>query len=97
MKSGYVYIMTNKNNTVLYTGVTSNLEQRLHQCKIRYVKNSFTSRYNVNKLVYLEIFESIEQATQRERQIKNLLRRKKIALINVENPQWKDLSREILE
>ncbi|MFH1547104.1 MAG: GIY-YIG nuclease family protein [bacterium] len=96
MKSGYVYIMTNKRNTVLYTGVASNLEQRLYQYKNRIFKNSFSARYNISKLVYLEIHECIEDAVFREMQIKNLLRRKKIALIEKKNPEWKDLSAQIL-
>ena len=90
MKQYFVYILTNKNNKVLYTGVTSDLIERIYQHKEKLVKG-FTSRYNVDKLVYYEIFEDISEAISREKQIKNLVRRKKLELINRFNPDWKDL------
>ncbi|PIR06385.1 MAG: excinuclease ABC subunit C [Candidatus Komeilibacteria bacterium CG11_big_fil_rev_8_21_14_0_20_36_20] len=90
MKQYFVYILTNKNNKVLYTGVTSDLIERIYQHKEKLVKG-FTSRYNVDKLVYYEIFEDISEAISREKQIKNLVRRKKLELINKFNPDWKDL------
>lgn len=90
-KNGYVYILTNRNNTVFYTGVTSNLEQRLHQHKTGFFKNSFTSRYKLNKLVYYEEFPYIDTAIAREKQIKAGSRKKKIELIDSINPTWKDL------
>ncbi len=91
----FVYIMTNKRHTVLYTGVTSNLLDRDYTHKQKINKKSFTARYNVNKLVYYETFDDIYDAIAREKQIKNLVRRKKIELINSMNPCWKDLSKEL--
>ena len=92
---GYTYILTNKNHTVLYTGVTSNLIHRLYEHRIGFYKNSFTSRYNVTHLVYFEEFTSIEEAIQREKQIKAGSRQKKLDLINRFNPLWKDLTNAI--
>lgn len=74
---GYTYIMTNKNNTVLYTGVTSNLIKRVYEHKESIFPDSFTSKYNLNKLVYFEGFNRIEDAIAREKQIKGGSRRKK--------------------
>ena len=90
-KSGYVYIATNQNNTVLYTGVTSHLIDRMESHKTKKYKNSFTARYNINKLVYYEETESIETDHKREKQIKAGTRKKKIDLINNINPEWEDL------
>ena len=73
----YVYILTNKNKTVLYTGVTNNLRLRLHQHKTKMNPNSFTSKYNVFYLVYYEHYGWIQQAIAREKEIKNLTRAKK--------------------
>ena len=89
---GYIYILTNKNNTVLYTGVTSNLTNRLYQHRTGHFTDSFTSRYNVTKLLYFEKFDHIEFAIAREKQLKADSRQKKINLINSFNPQWNDLS-----
>jgi putative endonuclease len=89
----YVYILTNVKNTVLYTGVTNNLERRLYEHKNK-TNTGFTERYNVNKLVYVETTSDPVSAIQREKQIKGWLRSKKIALINSVNPEWKDLSKE---
>lgn len=86
----YVYILTNKNHYVLYTGVTNNLERRLWEHK-NGVNNSFVKKYNCNKLVYYEYSESINDAISREKQIKGGSRRKKLDLINRFNPQWLDL------
>ena len=88
----YVYILTNQNNTVLYTGVTNNLERRVYEHKNKLLKG-FTCRYNVDKLVYFETTESIESAIAREKQIKAGSRQKKIALIEKNNPTWQDLSK----
>ena len=93
-KGGFVYILTNTNNTVLYTGVTSNLIQRIQQHKTGSFKDSFTSRYNATKLVYYEHFDTITEAIQREKQIKAGSRQKKLDLINRFNPEWKELSSE---
>jgi len=94
-KGGYIYILTNKNNTVLYVGVTSNLEQRIRQHRSGYFKNAFTSRYNVTKLVYYEMLLTIEDAIHREKQLKGGSRKKKMELINKRNPEWKDLYENI--
>ena len=91
-KGGYIYILTNKTNKVLYTGVTSNLTNRLFQHRTDHFKNAFTSRYNVSKLVYFEEFHSIEDAISREKQLKAGSRQKKIDLIEGINPEWTDLS-----
>ena len=86
----YVYIMTNKHNTVLYTGVTNDLIRRVYEHKEKLVKG-FTKKYNVNKLVYYEIADEIYYAIEREKQIKGGSRQKKIDLILSMNPEWKDL------
>lgn len=83
--------MTNKSNTVLYTGVTSDLMKRSHQHKTGFYINSFTSKYKAHKLVYYEGFISIQEAIDREKKIKSGSRQKKIDLINAQNPEWKDL------
>jgi len=95
-RGGYIYILTNKNHSVLYTGVTSNLGNRLYEHRTGLYKNSFTFRYNVKELVYYEEFISIEEAIYREKQIKAGSRQKKLDLINGFNPEWKDLSVEFL-
>jgi len=87
----YVYILTNKRKNVLYVGVTSNLEGRMWQHKNKEVKG-FTSKYNVNQLVYYEEYGDIYEAIQREKQIKNWKRQWKEELIFKSNPLWKDLS-----
>jgi len=87
----YVYIMTNRNNTVLYTGVTNNLERRCFEHREKLVKG-FTKRYSVVKLVYYEVAGDIKAAIEREKQIKAGSRAKKIQLINSMNPGWEDLS-----
>jgi putative endonuclease len=91
-KKGYTYILSNKNHTVLYTGVTSNLPRRMEQHRNGIYKTSFTHRYNVIILVYFEEFKLIIDAIAREKQIKAGSRQKKIDLINGLNPEWKDLS-----
>ena len=85
-----VYIITNLRNTVLYTGVTGSIVGRIYHHKNKAV-SSFSSKYNLNKLVYYEIFEDINLAIKREKQIKAGNRKKKIELINKFNPEWKDL------
>ncbi len=95
MKQYYVYIMTNYANTVLYTGVTNDLIRRVYEHKNKIVK-SFTSKYNVNKLVYYEATENIESAILREKQLKAGSRQKKINLINKLNPKWEDLYNQII-
>lgn len=90
-KQGFVYILTNKNNTVLYTGVTSNLEHRIWLHKSRTIAG-FTKRYNCDKLIWFEVAEEIKSAIAREKQIKSWSRKKKEVIINELNPQWRDLS-----
>jgi putative endonuclease len=85
-----IYILTNKNHTVLYVGVTNDLSRRCYEHKNKLIKG-FTQKYNVNKLVYFEIFDFIDIAIKREKQIKGYSRMKKLALINSFNPQWIDL------
>lgn len=89
-KQGYVYLLTNKMNTVIYTGVTSNLQRRIYEHKEKLVEG-FTKKYKVEKLVYYEVFDSIEEAIVREKQIKAGSRKKKIGLILNSNPDFKDL------
>ena len=93
-RGGAIYILTNKNNTVLYTGVTSDLRKRLYEHKNKLYTTSFTKKYNVSKLVYFEAFPLIEEAIAREKQIKGGSRKKKIELINSLNPEWNDLSEQ---
>jgi putative endonuclease len=93
-KQYYVYIITNKNNTVLYTGVTNDLQRRIYEHKEK-ILGGFTKKYNINKLIYYEIFNNIEEAILREKQIKAGSRNKKIMLINFMNQEWKDLYNEL--
>ncbi len=87
----YVYIATNRVNTVLYTGVTNNLEKRMYAHKQKLMPG-FTARYNVNKLVYYASFPTALEAIAAEKKVKGWLRRKKIALIESMNAKWEDLS-----
>ena len=93
-KSGYVYIMTNKNNTVLYTGVTSDLVKRVWQHREKMVEG-FTKRYNVVKLVYYEVCPDMLSAIAREKQFKGGSRQQKVDLINGLNPEWRDLCNDL--
>jgi putative endonuclease len=86
--------MTNKNNTVLYTGVTSDLKRRVYEYREKLI-DGFTKRYNVNKLVYYEVLAGIGEAISREKQIKAGSRQKKIVLIESINKEWKDLYDEL--
>jgi len=86
--------MTNIGNTVLYTGVTNDLIRRAYEHKERLV-DGFTKKYNLVKLVYYEVFEDIENAILREKQIKAGSRQKKIQLINSINREWRDLYDEL--
>lgn len=87
----YVYFLTNKNKTVIYIGVTSNLLKRMYLHKAKTYKG-FTSKYNCDKLVYFEEFDTINDAIIREKQLKSGNRKRKEDLINLENPNWNDLS-----
>jgi putative endonuclease len=91
----YVYIMSNQNNTVLYTGVTSDLKRRVYEHKEKLV-SGFTKKYNITKLVYYEIVEDINSAIEREKKIKGGSRRKKIELITDANKEWRDLYEGLL-
>jgi putative endonuclease len=90
----YVYIMANKSNSVLYTGITSDLKRRAYEHKEK-INCGFTKKYNVSKLVYYEFFEDTENAITREKQIKAGSRQKKIDLIDSMNRKWLDLYEEI--
>jgi putative endonuclease len=91
LKPGYIYIVTNYTNTTLYVGVTSDLHQRIKQHKNKTYPNSFTAKYNLNKLVYFEQFQMIGDAIGREKQLKAGSRLAKTLLIENLNPEWKDL------
>ena len=95
MKYSYVYILSDANNKILYTGVTSDLLKRVWEHK-NHVVEGFTKRYNVTKLVYYEEGEDIYSAISREKQIKGKLRKKKIALIEKVNPEWRDLYLDLI-
>jgi putative endonuclease len=87
--------MTNKSNTVLYTGITGDIKKRIYEHKNKVVEG-FTKRYNIDKLVYYEVFEDPYNAITREKQIKSGSREKKVELINSFNKEWKDFYNEIL-
>jgi len=89
-----VYILANKRNGTIYTGVTSNLNKRVLEHKNNVVKG-FTEKYNVHNLVYYETTDTMFNAIEREKQIKAGSRKKKIDLIEKNNPEWKDLYNEI--
>jgi putative endonuclease len=89
-KVGYVYILTNDSDKILYVGVTSNLVKRVYEHKEKVVEG-FTKKYNIGKLVYYEVLDDIESAIEREKQIKAGSRKKKIELIKSFNPTYQDL------
>lgn len=90
MKQFYVYILGNWNDRVLYIGVTGNLERRLFEHKHKLIAG-FTEKYNINKLLYYEVFDFAPDALRREKQLKSWRREKKDNLITNANPEWKDL------
>jgi len=92
----YVYILTNHTNTVLYTGVTNDLVKRVWEHKNKFDSNSFTSKYNVSKLVYYEVLQTSYDAISREKQIKAGSRIRKLALIKKINLEFRDLYEEII-
>ena len=94
-KQSYIYIMTNYNETVIYTGVTSNLPKRVFEHKNKLLEG-FTKNYNVTRLVYYETFDNIENAILREKQIKAGSRENKLKLIKAFNPRWDDLYENII-
>jgi putative endonuclease len=89
-----VYILTNRHHTVLYTGVTNDLLRRIDEHKTKAARG-FTARYAVDQLVYMETYETPQEAIDREKQIKAGSRRKKIQLIEAANPKWRDLSEDL--
>lgn len=89
-----VYIATNQRHTVLYTGVTSKLAERMRQHREKLV-HGFTKKYNVDKLVHFEVFENAYDAISREKVIKGWIRKKKIDLIESKNSEWRDLSDDL--
>lgn len=95
LKQFYTYILTNNTNTVLYIGFTNNLVKRVYEHKHKLVKG-FTEKYNINKLVYYEIFSDPTNAIEREKQLKAGSRQKKINLIIKMNPLWNDLYESLL-
>jgi putative endonuclease len=97
MHKSYVYILTNQNNTVLYVGVTNDIAARFFEHLNTTNPRSFTARYNVDKLVYFEEFDSIITARRRELFLKKKTRKFKINLINQMNPYWLNLSHRILD
>lgn len=88
--SYYVYILSNKNNTVIYTGMTNDLVRRCQEHKNKLLKG-FTEKYNVDKLIYFEMFDYVDLAIKREKEIKGFARKKKDAIINAMNPKWIEL------
>ena len=93
-KQGFVYILANKHNTTLYTGVTNDLPRRVAEHKL-HINKGFTDHYNVEKLVYFEICKDMTTAIRREKQVKKWHREWKEELINDMNPEWKDLADDI--
>ena len=96
MKQGFVYILTNKRNGTLYTGVTSDLRQRMHMHRKGLV-DGFTKRYNLKRLVWYEAHVDLQEAIVREKRIKSWRRLWKIRLIEQDNPEWNDLFDEMAE
>jgi putative endonuclease len=94
-KSFYVYMLTNYTNSVLYTGVTSNLIKRVFEHKAKLV-DGFTNKYKINKLIYYEIAVDAEAAITREKQLKGGSRKQKLKLIHNMNKEWRDLYDELL-
>ena len=89
-KQPCIYIMTNRTDNVLYTGVTSNLKKRVYEHREKMI-DGFTKKYNTHKLVYYEVFQDMTNAIAREKQIKGMSRQKKIDLITAVNSDWIDL------
>ena len=90
-KKGYVYILFSRRNGILYTGVTSDLKRRVYEHKTKLHPNSFSAKYDVDKLGYYEEYVSVKEAIEREKQIKGGSRAAKLALIEGMNPRWEDL------
>ncbi len=95
MKRFYVYILASKKNGTLYTGVTSNLPKRITRHKNKHYKG-FTARYDVNRLVWYEYQSSAKKAIAREKEIKGWIRKKKLELIESQNPEWRELYFDVI-
>ncbi len=93
-RSYFVYILTNRSHTVLYTGMTNDLPRRMDEHRAR-LKPGFTRRYNVDRLVWYEVYDAPRSAIAREKQIKAGSRKRKVALITGHNPEWRDLWPEL--
>ena len=93
----YVYMLTNKNKNVLYTGVTNDLVRRVYEHKHHLAEDSFTAKYKTTELVCFEYTSDIKSAIEREKQIKSWNRKRKNALVESFNPDWKDLYASILD
>lgn len=91
-KRWYVYIITNFTNSVFYTGVTNDLEKRIYEHKQGFIKNSFSSRYRLYKLIWFEEFTTPTEAIQAEKKVKDYRRERKVSLIETINPEFKDLN-----
>jgi len=94
MKQAYIYIMTNKNKTTLYIGVTNDLCRRIYEHKNHLFKDSFADKYNLEYCIYFEEWAYFDLAINREKELKKWNRAKKEALINEKNPDWKELVTE---
>lgn len=94
-RGGCIYILTNEIKSTLYIGVTSDLRSRIYEHRDHYYPNSFSAKYQLHFCIYYEQFTSIEEAIQREKQIKKWRREKKEVLINRVNPEWRDYWPEI--
>ena len=92
----YVYVLSSPSNSTVYTGVTNDLIRRVYEHKNHLDPNSFTAKYNVNKLVYYDMCSDVEAAIAREKQIKSWNRKRKNKLIDEMNPEWKDLYPQLL-
>lgn len=92
MKLWYVYFIANKKDGVIYVGITDNLDERIKEHKLKVYPKSFTAKYNCDKLIYFEEFESGDKAILREKQVKKWKRDWKLKLIDDMNPSWADLS-----
>ena len=95
MNIAYVYILTNKANTLFYIGISGNIKTRLFQHRKHLIKG-FTDKYNITKVIYIESFNSIVEAIEREKQLKGWKKEKKIELIKTLNPNFKDLYEDIM-
>ena len=92
----YVYILSNNHRNVIYTGITNDLARRVYEHKKHLDKGSFTSRYNVENLVFYEVTTNVDSAMAREKQIKGWNRKRKEKLIEAKNPNWNDLYESVL-